>query len=428
MTPSGSASDRLLIKNVRIFDGLSDRSTDGHVLVDGRMIAAVETSPIAETDVTSVIDGAGRTLMPGLTDAHVHLVGMANTLLDLAMGSQTQLAAATLAAAKDTLLRGFTTVRDMAGDTVGVKKVIDARPELGPRIYPSQAAISQTGGHGDFGFVYERPTALGGSESRAEQIGFMRVADGADRMLAAVREQLKLGASQIKLMVGGGAASLYDPLYTVQFTDAELRAAVQAAEDYGTYVATHVYNVAGIRRAVAAGVKSIEHGHLADEPTVAMLAEQRVWLSTQPFAEHDHSFLNPDSADKNREICAGTDQLYRWATKHGVNVAWGTDLLFEPDRDDLQSAMAVRLGEYMSTVDALKVLTSGNAELFRLAGERDPYRAARLGEITPGAWADLLLVDGDPTTDLTLLGDPAQNLAVIVKDGVVVKNTLPATP
>lgn len=428
MTPSGSASDRLLIKNVRIFDGLSDRSTDGHVLVDGRMIAAVETSPIAETDVTSVIDGAGRTVMPGLTDAHVHLVGMANTLLDLAMGSQTQLAAATLAAAKDTLLRGFTTVRDMAGDTVGVKKVIDARPELGPRIYPSQAAISQTGGHGDFGFVYERPTALGGSESRAEQIGFMRVADGADRMLAAVREQLKLGASQIKLMVGGGAASLYDPLYTVQFTDAELRAAVQAAEDYGTYVATHVYNVAGIRRAVAAGVKSIEHGHLADEPTVAMLAEQRVWLSTQPFAEHDHSFLNPDSADKNREICAGTDQLYRWATKHGVNVAWGTDLLFEPDRDDLQSAMAVRLGEYMSTVDALKVLTSGNAELFRLAGERDPYRAARLGEITPGAWADLLLVDGDPTTDLTLLGDPAQNLAVIVKDGVVVKNTLPATP
>lgn len=425
MGAAHAAANRLLIKNVRIFDGLAPRLTDGHVLIEGRTIAAVDTSPIAETPDTTVIDGAGRTLMPGMSDAHVHLVGMANTLLDLAMGTQTLLAARTLARAKDTLLRGFTTVRDMAGDTAGIKQVIDAQPELGPRIYPSQAAVSQTGGHGDFGFVYEPPTALGGRESRAEQIGFMRVADGPDRVTAAVREQLKSGAAQIKLMVGGGAASLYDPLYTVQFTPAELQAAVQAARDYDTYVATHVYNVTGIRRAVEAGVQSIEHGHLADEETVAMLAERGVWLSTQPFAEHDHSFLNPDSAEKNREICAGTDQLYRWATKHGVKVAWGTDLLFEPEHDDVQSTMLVRLGEYMTTVDALRMLTSGNAELFRLSGQRDPYRAARLGEITPGAWADVLLVDGDPTTDLALLGDPAANLAVIVKDGQVVKNQLP---
>ena len=424
MVVESATNQRLLIKNVRIFDGISDRLADGHVLIEGRTIAAVDTSPIAESEQTTVIDGAGRTLMPGMSDAHVHLVGMANTLIDLAMGSQTLLAAATLAKAKDTLLRGFTTVRDMAGDTAGIKKVIDGQPALGPRIYPSQAAISQTAGHGDFSFVYERPTALGGNESRGEQIGFMRVADGPDRVLAAVREQLKLGASQIKLMVGGGAASLYDPLYTVQFTSPELRAAVQAAEDYGTYVSTHVYNVTGIRRAVEAGVKSIEHGHLADEPTIAMLAERGVWLSTQPFSEHDHSFLNPDSAEKNREICAGTDQLYRWATKHGVNVAWGTDLLFEPDRDDLQSTMMARLGGYMSNVAALKMVTSGNAELLRLAGARDPYSSARLGEVTAGAWADVLVVDGDPTADLDLLANPAENLAVIVKDGVIVKNSL----
>ncbi|MCG7594417.1 amidohydrolase family protein [Mycobacterium sp. PSTR-4-N] len=411
----------LLIKNVRIFDGLSDRTTDGHVLIQGRTIAAVERSPIAENDHTVVIDGAGRTLMPGMIDAHVHLVGMSNSLLNLAMGSQTLLAATALAGATDTLMRGFTTVRDMAGDTAGLKAVIDARPALGPRIYPSQAALSQTGGHGDFGFVYERPTALGGNESRAEQIGFMRVADGPDRVLAAVREQLKLGASQIKLMVGGGAASLYDPLYTVQFTPAEIRAAVQAAADYGTYVATHVYNVTGIRRAVEAGVKSIEHGHLADEPTIAMLAEREVWLSTQPFAEHDHTFANPDSAEKNREICAGTDQLFGWAATQGVRLAWGTDLLFEPEHVGLQSAMLVRLGEYMSAVTALKLVTSGNAALLRMAGDRDPYRSARLGEITVGAWADVLLVDGDPTTDLTLLGDPAANLHTIVRDGVIVK-------
>jgi len=415
-------ADGLLIKNVRIFDGVSSRLAEGHVLVRGSFIEAAERSPIAESGV-DVVDGRGRVLMPGMIDAHVHLVGMANTLLDIAMASQTQLAAATLARAKDTLHRGFTTVRDMAGDTVGIKTVIDAEPALGPRIYPSQAAISQTGGHGDFGFVYDEPTALGGDPSRVEQIGFMRVADGADRVLAAVREQLKRGASQIKLMVGGGAASFYDPLYTLQFAPAEIRAAVDAAADYGTYVATHVYTVDGIHRAVEAGVKSVEHGHLADEATIAMLAERGIWLSTQPFAEHDHSFANPDSAAKNREICGGTEQLYRWAKKHGVNTAWGTDLLFEPASTDRQSAMLARLSEYMTTVEALTMVTSGNARLLRLAGERDPYRQARLGEIAVGAWADLLLVNGDPTVDLGLLGDPGANLDVIVKDGVIVKDS-----
>ena len=409
---------------MQIFDGVSGQLFAGHVLIEGRTIAAVDTSPIAAGPETATIDGAGRVLMPGMTDAHVHLVGMANTMADLIMATQTQLAAATLARAKDTLMRGFTTVRDMAGDTVGIKKVIDAEPALGPRIYPSQAAISQTAGHGDFGFPFEPPTALGGRESRAEQIGFVRVADGADRVLAAVREQLKLGASQIKLMAGGGVASVYDPLYTLQFTPAELRTAVQAAEDYGTYVATHVYTVAGIHRAVEAGVKSIEHGHLADEPTIAMLAERDVWLSTQPFADHDHTFPDPDRAAKDRQVCEGTGQVYRWAKKYGVKLAWGTDLLFEPQNTDKQSDMMTRLGEYFTPIEALRMVTSGNAALFRMAGERDPYRSARLGEITAGAWADLLLVDGDPTRDLTVLANPDRTIVLIVKDGTVVKNTL----
>lgn len=415
---------RLLIKNVEIFDGISDRLSAGHVLVEGCTIAAVEASPIAEDTGTHVIDGSGRVLMPGMSDAHVHLFGMANTMLDLLTATQTQLAAATLARAKDTLLRGFTTVRDVAGDTAGIKRVIDAEPDLGPRIYPSQAAISQTAGHGDFGLPSEPPTALGGRESRGEEIGFMRVADGPDRVLAAVREQLKAGASQIKLMAGGGVASVYDPLYTVQFTPAELRAAVEAAADYGTYVATHVYNVTGIRRAVEAGVKSIEHGHLADEATIALLAEREVWLSMQPFAEHDHTFPDPDRAAKNQEVCRGTGQVYQWARTHGVKLAWGTDLLFEPQNNHRQSEMVARLGEFFPAVEVLKMVTSGNAELFRLAGDRDPYRSARLGEITVGAWADLLLIGGDPTKDLNLLADPAANIAVIIKDGVLVKNDL----
>lgn len=414
---------RLLIKNVQIFDGIADRLFAGHVLIEGPNVAAVETAPIAESAAMTVKDGAGRVLMPGMTDAHVHLVGMANTLPDLMTATQTQIAASTLARARSTLLRGFTSVRDMAGDTVGIKTVIDGEPGLGPRIYPSQAAISQTAGHGDFGPVFERPTALGGEQSRAETLGLVRVADGEDRVLAAVREQLKFGASQIKVMAGGGAASLYDPLYTLQFTPSELRAAVQAAEDYGTYVAAHVYTAAGIHRAVDAGVKSIEHGHLADEATIAMLAERDVWLSIQPFAEDDHGWLHPEGAEKNRQICRGTDRVYRWAKKHGVKVAWGTDLLFEPQQVDRQNEMLTRLGDHFSAVEALKMVTSGNAGLFRLSGERDPYKAARLGEISVGAWADVLLINGDPTADLKLLADPARNIALIVKDGVIVKDT-----
>src|SRR6202034_4274598 len=148
-----------------------------------------------------------------------------------------------------------------------------------------------------------------------------------------------------------------------------------------------------------AGVKSIEHGHLADEATVALLAEREVWLSMQPFVEHDHNFVNPDSVQKNRQVCGGTDRVYGWAKKHGVQVAWGTDLLFEPENNARQSEMMTRLGEHFTTVEALKMVTSGNAGLMRLSGERDPYKTARLGEITVGAWADLLLIKGDPTTD-----------------------------
>lgn len=419
-----NSCDRLLIKNAQIFDGVSGNLVPGHVLVEGRTIAAVGTAPIPERADMTVIDGADRVLMPGMTDAHVHLFGMANSMAELLNATHTQLAAATLAGAKDVLLRGFTTVRDVAGDTVGIRNVIDADPALGPRIYSSQAAISQTAGHGDFGFPFERPTALGGRESRAEQIGMMRIADGPDRVLAAVREQLKSGASQIKLMAGGGVASVYDSLSTLQFTPEELRAAVQAATDYGTYVCAHVYTVEGIRRAVESGVKSIEHGHLADEPTMAMLAERDVWLSTQPFADHDHNMTDPVLAAKGRQVCKGTGQVYQWAKKQGVKVAWGTDLLFEPENNFKQSQMVARLGEFFTPVEALKMVTSGNADLFRLCGERDPYGSARIGEITTGAWADMLLINGDPTTDLNLLADPGPNIALIVKDGVIVKNML----
>ena len=424
----GNAKDsrRTLIKNARVFDGLADRAADGvDVLIDGRTIAAVSTDPIdAQSADATVIDAGGKFLMPGLSDAHVHLMGNANGYLDFVAGPTGSLYTNTLAEARRMLHRGFTTVRDMGGDVAPIKTSIDRGDFEGPRIFPSQAMISQTSGHADFAFVYQTPQEFGGGPSRTDEIGFTRVADGVDRVLAAVREQLRKGASQIKLTVGGGAASMYDPLYTLQFTPDEIRAAVAAAADYGTYVATHVYTVDGVRRAIEAGVRSIEHGHLADEATVALIGEKGLWLSMQPFAEADHHYPDPARAAKNTQICAGTEAVYGWARKHGVQVAFGTDLLLEPEAAPRQSVMAARLGDYYSNVEALKMLTSGNAARFEMAGPRNPYASARLGVIAEGAGADLLLIDGDPIADLSVIAQPDEKFVLIVKDGVVVKNAV----
>ncbi|MET8539923.1 amidohydrolase family protein [Kitasatospora sp. NPDC004799] len=268
------------------------------------------------------------------------------------------------------------------------------------------------------------PTALGGPPARTEQIGFTRVADGPERVLAAVREQLKKGATQIKLMAGSGIISEFDPLDALQFTTAELQAAVAAASDWGTYVTVHVYTSEGVRRAVRAGVRCIEHGHLLDKDTIRHLAEKGVWLSTQPFAVDDHHYASAGSNHKNREVCEGIARTIGWAVKHGVKLAFGTDLVLDPGKAHRRNEMLVRLGTYLSPVEALRTATSGNAELFRLSGRRDPYRAAPLGVIAPGAWADLLVVDGDPITDLSVLADPERNLRLFIKDGVVHKNDL----
>jgi len=419
--------DRVVIRNVRVFDGIADKTADNvDVLIESRRVVAVSSSPIAgdQSDGVLEIQADGKFLMPGLSDAHAHLMGNANTMLDFLQGPTGVVYGNTIAGAKDTLLRGFTTVRDLGGDTASIKSLIDRGTFEGPRIFPSQAMISQTSGHADFAFSYEAPAEFGGRTSRTDDLHFTRVANGVPHVLAAVREQLRQGASQIKLTVGGGVSSMYDPLNTLQYTSEEIEAAVKAASDYGTYVATHVYTVEGIRRAVAAGVKSIEHGHLADEDTIKLLADEGVWLSMQPFLEPDHHYADASRTAKNAEVCQGTDDVYGWAKQHGVKTAWGTDLLLEPKLAARQSEMAARLGQWYSNVEALKMLTSGNAELFELAGPRNSYGAAKLGVIAEGAWADLILVDGDPLEDLSVIADPDDRFVVIMKDGRIVKNTL----
>jgi imidazolonepropionase-like amidohydrolase len=418
-----AAATAIVINNVLIFDGVGDGLRPGNLLIVGRTIKQVSADAISLPPHARVIDGGGRVLMPGLTDAHWHMTMAANVPQNLQEPDLGLMYANTVAEAHRTLLRGFTMVRDMGDPTFGIKEAIDAGIIPGPRVYPSGALISQTAGHGDFAPAYDLPKVLGGPASRLEEVGQFTVADGVPEVLGAVRGELKKGASQIKLAASGGVASDFDPIDSVQFTPEELRAAVRAASDWGTYVAVHVYSSAAIRRALDAGVLSIEHGHLADEATVRLIAEKGAWLSIQPFEPGDEA-LAPKNLVKAEGIIGGWEPVPRWAKKYHVKVAFGTDLLFNPAGTRKENLMLTRMARVYSNVEVLKIATSGNCELFARSGPRNPYKEAKLGVIQEGAWADVLLVDGDPTKDINVLADPQRNFVVIIKDGTVYKNTL----
>lgn len=416
-------SNPVVVNNVRVFDGVDGQLKPGNLLILDRKIKHISSGPIAPPLNSATIDGRGHVLMPGLTDAHWHMTVAANTMENLEQADPGLMYAHTVAEAQRTIMRGFTTVRDMAGPTFGIKAAIDAGVVPGPRVYPSGALISQTAGHGDFAPPYARPFTIGGWPSHFEEIGEVAVVNGIPEVLAAVRQQLKNGASQIKVAVGGGVISNFDPIDSLGFTPEEIRAAVQAASDWGTYVATHVYTVGGIRRALEASVKSIEHGHLADEATIRLIGEKGAWLSTQPFEPGDEP-LSPKNLAKTTAMFGAWKRILGWAKQYGVKVAFGTDLLFQPPGTCKENLMLTRLAKIYSNVETLRIATSGNCELFALSGERNPYKEAKLGVIQEGAWADMLVVNGDPTQDIDVLRDYERNLLVIIKDGQVHKNIL----
>lgn len=425
----------MLINNVRIFNGNDEALAEGMSLrVRNGVIDKISAAAIEDDSGSTVIDGGGRVLMPGIIDAHWHSFLGPNSEENLIKSEVGFLHLIAGKEAENTLQRGFTTVRDMGGPSFGLKRAIDAGIIPGPRIFPSGAMISQTSGHGDFRFPNEPPRKFGGTLTKWEVNGISLIADGVDEVLTASREQLRLGASQVKLMCGGGVASSCDPLDVVEYSLEEISAAVQAAADWGTYVACHVYNPAGIRRAVQAGVKSIEHGHLIDEATMQLLADNDAWLSIQPFStgtdDWDIELYPPEDIDRNEKlkaVCDGTAKAYALARKHGVKTAFGTDLLWGSGQCALQAAYVVKLAqryEY-SPFEALRMVTATNGELLALSGPRNPYPGGRLGVIEEGALADMLLVDGNPLHDLTVLNDFDRNIKLIVKNGKVFKNTLP---
>lgn len=419
--PLGAESS-VLFRQVRIFDGVEAELPSGHVLVEGNKISRISSEPIEPPAGATVIDGDGRILSPGFIDLHAHLTF--SIPKDQLHAHPWVVGAVAGNAARSYLQQGFTAIRDAGGTHPDLARAIERGVLVGPRVYPSGAVITQTSGHGDFRQPDDRHPALCGCGMGAELgHGMSVIADGVPLTLAAVRENLRYGATQIKIMGGGGVASDYDPIHSLQPSPEEIRAAVQAAGDWGTYVMAHSYTSEAVQRLVNNGVKVIEHGLLIDEATARLCAEKNIVISTQVAIFRMGAEL-PGMSDKNRakmeQVLAGQDRLISLIKKYRIKMGFGTDLVFGMYKN-LGVEFTAR-AQYFTPAEILRQATSESGEIIRMAGKLNPY--GNFGEIRPGWLADLLLIDGEPFDDISVVARPDESLVVIMKDGKIVKNTL----
>lgn len=422
---------RTLIRNVNVFDGRNARVAEHRfIVIDDNKVTEIGTGEIAEESFDTIIDGQGQYAIPGLTDAHVHMGRLMSPDGSLEFG----IVVGTIIARK-LLDHGITTVRDAGGITQGLKKAIDEHIIPGPRIYPSHAYISQTCGHGDGASAHENrdiqyriPTA------RA-------LADGPAEVLRAVREQLYRGASQIKIMAGGGLSSQCDPVATLQFTEEEMRAAVQAASDYGTYVMAHLYTANCIKRAVRCGVMSLEHAHAMDEEAARMIVDGGVFVDPCPqFTEEEVRWNHMDQysdypeikykrsrkrGNSGAEVFSRIDATTELLNKYDqIKILFGTDMMvmypgYEPRQSLDLKEYKKRFGSYRGLLAA-----TGNVnDMIKLCTYQNPYPDGEIGVLREGSFADVLIVRGNPVEDLDVLGDTA-NILLVMKDGEVYKNIL----
>ncbi len=414
----------VLITGVRIFDGASDHLSErANVLVVGNTIARISADVVSPPEGAIVVDGGDRVLTPGFIDAHAHVM-LQQSYAEFFTSDRYYNAYVATRMAELYLMNGYTTIRDVAGNTFSLKKAIDRGVLMGPRIFPSGPMISQTAGHSDHRQPSDAPARLGGRPALDERYGHTALADGPGEVLTAVREALRRGATQIKIAVGGGTGSESDPLDVVQFTDSEISAAVMAAGDWGTYVTAHVYNAQGIRRAIDNGVKCIEHGQLLDEATLRYMKKKDVWLSPQviAFTYYPRGFTE-DQKRKHDQAYAGIDRMFRLASKIGfTNIAFGSDIITDPAMLERINEEFVHRSKWFSPAEILRQATGNNGQLLAMSGLRNPYPGA-LGVVREGALADLLLIDGDPLEDISVLTD-RENLVLIMKDGRIYKNTV----
>ncbi|MGF1691061.1 amidohydrolase family protein [Photobacterium kagoshimensis] len=418
---------KIAIINANVFNGTDDQlERNTSLLIEDNLITKIGDIDPAIAD--EVIDAQGKTVMPGLMDAHVHIT-MSAPFHELDKMTREEVAIRSAKVAEEMLMRGFTTVRDVAGNTLGLKNSIDQGYATGPRILPSQAAISQTCGHSDYRQNQAQQRVGTHEDSPLMKTGAFTVADGRSGVLKAVREQLFMGASQIKIMAGGGASSTFDPLDTLQYTLDEMKAAVEAASDYGTYVAAHIHTADAMRRAAEAGVMSFEHATIMDDDIAKIIKDKGIYVIPSYFTS---------SLIAERKIPLGDEILYQKTERVGKamfksaelikkydiqNVCFGTDCVGSLDVHKTQSNELQAIENVFDSVTALRMVTANCGRLFEMSTYQHPYQQGKLGVITEGAYADLLIIDGNPLSGVECVTNPEkQNL--IMKDGMVYKNTL----
>jgi imidazolonepropionase-like amidohydrolase len=410
----------MLLTNAFLVDCVRNEPHErASVVIEGDTIKEIrsgDSGPTAGHD--SIVDCSGMTLMPGLTDAHVHIGAVDVNILDQHREYPSNLTALLMAGIlTDTLMQGFTTVRDAGGADWSFKAAVERGVVQGPRLLVSDKPLSQTGGHGD----WRRRSETQSPEIFCPTAGMRSVVcDGADAVRRAAREQLRLGADQIKIMASGGAMSPADELAATQYQIAEIRASVEVAEAAGTYVMAHAYNDGSVRNCLEAGVRSIEHGNLIDEETAAMIARSNAYLvptlvTYEALSEEGDAYGVPENVirkiDEAREV--GIRAL-RYAYEAGAKIASGSDLL-GPLQDRKARELEIKT-EVMSPMESLMSATKINAELFGLQD--------LIGTVEEGKLADLLVVEGNPLEDISVLQD-RNNLKIIMQGGRIFKNELP---
>jgi imidazolonepropionase-like amidohydrolase len=440
-----NAPDVTLFKNVMIFDGVNNKLTSGEVLVENNLIKAVGAVNNVPQGAT-VIDGGGRTLMPGLIESHVHL-NLVGAFGSLAEGQATDwdvIGATSVVYAEDFLADGYTTVRDVGGASgVGVKRVIDRGIAPGPRIYAGGSIISQTSGHADWMTGPEHTSGVG--FGNMERLNISVTADGVPDLRKAVRRNFAFQASHIKICTGGGVSSILDPLDSSGFSMEEIKAVVDETNRYNTYTTVHAYQDLDIRRSIEAGVKCIEHGHMIEEETMKLLVEKGVFLSMNTSAVSPDISNVPNyapgtpSGKKLAIVLEAVPETVRLIKKYKPILVHNVDSVLVPiemarnQRDHEKWMFAKFFGNF----ETLKSMTSNGGKLCELAGNRGTYQDGKLGVIEPGAYADILLVDGNPLEDLACLGANDKlftrpprtevghkTIPFIMKDGKVYKNEL----
>jgi imidazolonepropionase-like amidohydrolase len=426
MAQEKEAPVQVLITNVKVWDGTSDETIDADVLLEANIIKQVAKGIKAPN--ANVIDGKGGVVTPGLIDMHQHLLLNGGTSAGSYYKDAYVQGAHASRAAQYLLMQGFTTVRDIAGNSRGLKKDVNSGILPGPRIYTSGGPISPTGGHGDWGSVNDGMY----TEDYQEKNWNTYVVDGKAEVMKAARHNLRGGADFIKIMAGGGVASVFDPLEIIEFSKEEVEAIVEVCNEYRTYAAVHSYHDDSYNQLLDAGVKCFEHGFLITEPVAKRMAEKGVWWSWQPFGSYTTfagdfpAWFTPDMRRKGAKVFEGAVTAPKLMKKHGVKMFLGSDMFGWDNWHNaiINITVPMTMPDMPFTdLDCMKMATSLPGQALReLTGPAlDPFKDAKLGVVEEGAWGDVLIWKGDPTKDIMLLKDQ-NNLQVIIKDGKMYKN------